>query len=1186
MPYLINNGHRVLGLPLLALVPSLLFVLHPRLSVAATTPATKVALKASFKNNVLNYVGSVSGTNAVAGMPVSIYDAGSGVLLHAMRTDYKKRVNYALPLDIAPCALRVEVGNISSFVKVSGAPKSCATSLSCAISASKVSVKTGEAITFTAQTQFVGKQLLPAIAWDFGNGDKKTSTATAAGVASDTASYKHAGRYAVSYTATVNGNQCQDSVVVAVAPNVPNLPPPVAEVAAKPAAASAMTGAYAVFPFNEKSEVGISLTSYNQYIQTQALNAIVYKKDPKKPIVQSLGDVNVFYSAAFNPLDPVGSDSINSTSQNWFADGTAGANYDASDANALNKDATKRITKILPNKSYDGAQADGIKKTGLYDRVANRDNNGGSSLTGLTSAPSPQLTNLDEGGGATLDNLTGKRAMPGKSGAYSRNDEQEIKVAATDGSFSAQMLPITGVDDKGRKNPFPLMRVVAKQGTQTLAAADAVVTSSSEVSCAACHSKGGISGNDEVWRTPVTVGDPEAKGDGSAHPNGSGSTYPGTHDSIWAPAIQNRFELKIVSTDAAGKNTYQMVNPLDANGVYLRKGVGFDQDAVYKPLFVKNTNGTDFISNITNKPMILRGDRIRAYRIQDGKLQVQLNFYAPENDTQAAKEKAALLNMSILHDYYDSFGPSNPAGGPTAPKPFVSQFADNLEDKATTTTINPPSCGGHHVSNITHDVGRGSTYDSRIVYSQYSRTMHAFHGRLQVYKEAVPANAAPDGIAHAKGELIRDKRGHHIPFGGAGWDPEQKDDFKLDIAGQYDGKRNNFDPALVPMHPKGELLLQFDLKRDANGAMLPSTATTKLTDMTENCAICHAGKTEQVYHDIHLSAGLKCESCHGDMQATGGLWPFSGKKIGDKHAFRVAEYDEPNCGSCHFGDNPTAARLAYDKTDKAATSKAIAKDSIDQRFAVLPSTLLVKRVGLARAFDKVCFGTTECNDIPVNNSINGELAEVTASPLFRKSADSHGNVPCSLCHGSAHTTWPITDPNANDNVTPKQLQGYDGTLMECDTCHSKDGNNNSFADGMLANDLPVAYGKRGTLVLASNAKGYLAGPHGLHPINDANWYSDAPLDANNTPGGWHSVSATIPGPNGEDQCAACHGKNHQSGNRLAKTQVKRVYKDMVIEKKKKTVTLEAGQIVNCTDCHSQKISFRNTPWEKEYKSFK
>lgn len=38
MPYLINKGNRVLGLPLLALVPSLLFVLHPRLIGGGNNP--------------------------------------------------------------------------------------------------------------------------------------------------------------------------------------------------------------------------------------------------------------------------------------------------------------------------------------------------------------------------------------------------------------------------------------------------------------------------------------------------------------------------------------------------------------------------------------------------------------------------------------------------------------------------------------------------------------------------------------------------------------------------------------------------------------------------------------------------------------------------------------------------------------------------------------------------------------------------------------------------------------------------------------------------------------------------------------------------------------------------------------------------------------------------------------------
>ena len=1145
--------------------------------------ATKITAKAGYKNGKLNYSGSLKG--APVGTQVSVYDGETGLLLHAMQTNAKNAFSYALPIDNGVCNVKLVAGDAESVFKVNGAPGTCKTGLVCDLSANNLNAKVGESVSFNAKTLFKGKTL-PNVTWDFGNGETKSATTSKAkggAAAAETQSYTYAGRYNVTYSASLpSGEKCQDTIVVSVAPNT-NLPQ-VSEAVAAPATGSGMNGDYSIIPFSDRSDIGVANDMPNVLVQNQNLNAIVYKKEPKKPAVLGMDTVDVFYSAASNPNDPYGPGSINSTSQNWFADGTAGANFDTAAADVYSKDNAKRKTVLLAGKSYAGPETDGIKKTGLYDRILNRNGNGGSDMSRLTSTTTSALQiQLDEGARGTKDLLATSQSMPGRSGAYSKNEEQKINAYDDLGFFSAQMLPIVGVDDKGRKNPFPLMRVSAKKDDINVAT-DAAVIASTELSCAQCHSKGGISANDNNWFTPVTKDDPEAKGDGSALGTNSGSSYPNgrdNHDSIWAPAIQNRFELKIVST-TNGINTYQMVSPLNSAAANLRTD---KQNELFKPMFVKKADGSDYISTVTNQPMILRGDRVKDYRFTaDGKLQIQLNFVAPENDSPQAKERAAFLNMAILHDYYDSYGPSNPAvGGSVA---FATQFADTIEDKVsaaspvTNTNVNPTSCGGHHFSNSNHDTGRSSIYDARFVYSNYSRTMHAFHGRIQVYKETFTA----DGVTHLKGEVIRDKRGHHVPFGGAGWDPEKKNNYKTNVPGQYDGKRNDFDPIAFPMDPRGELLIPFDLKRDQNGEMVKQTLTanTNKTDMNENCSICHAGKTEKVYHDMHYSVGLTCESCHGDMQAVGGLWLKPGTNFTDhSHKnFRVFDWDQPDCGSCHFGSKAEAGRLAFAAWDKSATPLEMKANSIDQRFAVMPTTVEIKRTSTRT--DKVCLGTSDCeHDTLFNNSANGELSDVNGLPLFRKSKDTHGNVPCAACHGPAHAIWPVKDKNANQNVTAKQLQGYEGTLMECDVCHSKDGNKNSFADGMLASTEAIAYGKRGTLVTPSADKAYLAGPHGLHPVGDENWFKNADgADSNVSKGkkiaglngGWHNDMAKKPGPNGEDQCAACHGGDHK-GTRLSKTLVERTFTN----DKGKQFKVKAGEIISCGLCHSLSKSFTGAP---------
>ena len=65
-------------------------------------------------------------------------------------------------------------------------------------------------------------------------------------------------------------------------------------------------------------------------------------------------------------------------------------------------------------------------------------------------------------------------------------------------------------------------------------------------------------------------------------------------------------------------------------------------------------------------------------------------------------------------------------------------------------------------------------------------------------------------------------------------------------------------------------------------------------------------------------------------------------------------------------------------------------------------------------------------------------ASPTRAPAIRKLyrvSTGHGGVMCEGCHGATHAEWPNANPNANDNVTAKQLQGHTGTIVECTTCH-------------------------------------------------------------------------------------------------------------------------------------------------------
>lgn len=1170
-----NNIWKITGIPLLSLTLLQMSVMT-EMAFAATS---KISATAAFSNKTKQLVIKGKATGIAPGGYVSFYDGGSNQLIYSVKPNakglYTANLSDFNAAATAPCNIIAQAGNTKVTAKVAGAAKTCAkAALLCSANANNLNIQEGGNVTLNATAK--GKGALIG-AWDIGDGlphpELSNLKPNKKGVfTAQTISYSLPGRYPLNFLVKdSNDNQCSQSLVVSVAPILPaGLPDKVPE-QDKPLKASGMSGEYVVMPFNEKSEVGVSQLGlpYSAYIATQGINAQVFLKDPKKPIPQALGDIEVFYSAASNPTDPVGADSINSTSQNLFDDGSKGANFDLTVATVNDGKTPKNQTSLLTDKRVEDEKTV-IKKSGFWDRLLNSDKNGSSAASHAFKKSGAELTKLDQGLRHKLDAGASVRTMPGIDAPYVNNTPQEIKAYNPLGYFSAPMLPITDVDDKGRVNPFPLMRVVAKKDGATVAATDGVVTSSSELGCRECHAKGKIGSDGEVWRTPVTLDDTlESRGLGTHRPDKGKTSY--EDNAVWPGALHNRFELK---RNADGK--YTMLNDFDGTE-YLRTDI--DTEAAYQPI---TPTGTPPAGKETTK---IRGDRVTAAHWENGKLQIKLKFFDAENETWQAQEKAALLNVGLIHDYMVAYGTG---------KNYQTQYTDTFEDKIKASRANAIGCVGHHGVNTLEDAGlRGTSSSSK---SDYSRAEHAFHGRMQVYKGTVTIN----GVEHKKGELIRDERGHHKLVGGRGWDPEGRDDEVAIAPGGsgagYDGTKNNFDPVLFPAD-------------DVNGELLfPSGDKVSLDDCTQ----CHAGKTEKVYRDVHYSAGLECDNCHGDMAASGSLYPRpTSHHRASTDPFREAIFDEPDCGSCHVGDGKKAIlRKAYDPADKSASTLPITTKQ-DKRFAVMPYTeisVMLATNGSTTARN-VCYGTLDCiqttkptvgghsapsaspkkpaaSPLATAAATEPTLTGYTVGPLFRKSVDTHGNVACGACHGGSHSTWPITDTNANDNVTAKQLQGYDGTIMECDVCHSKDAQGrNSFADGELSNSTPVAYGDRtGTRVRADAPNAYLAGPHGLHPINDPNWFDETASYPVN--GGWHAASAKIAGPNGEDQCAACHGANRKTANRLAKATIDREFKDMTIEGKKKTVKVKAGQFVSCNDCHSQKISFRNTPWKDTWKAIK
>ncbi|NJD08095.1 MAG: PKD domain-containing protein, partial [Methylococcaceae bacterium] len=530
-------------------------------AVEAKPAAPRISATAKYqaKAGRVTVKGSLKGMTA--GTKVSVYDAADHMLLYAVQANAKSSFSLNLTDGDVPCRLQLESGAVKTVIKVAGAPKSCASTPACGIALPDQQIHEGEELTLTAAAKKV-KGSEPEFSWDLGDG----SSATGASVSHK---YDFAGIYKVVLTGTAGEARCSDDLRVSVAPAAGTNPnPKVSEQGERPAVGAAMPGAdgsndkdaYVVMPYEETGMEGGSQINipFNPMVPFNAMNAQVIQKVPGKPKLIDGSKLQLFYSAASSPDDPVGADSINSTSQNYFKDGSIGANFDTvkttCSTDCTEKDKEKD-TFLIEGQNYTAAA---IRKSELWDHIEQpnfalrKDSKGNPDTVQRGSANGDQQNRFkpakppllpDQGMRGKVDLGAGVRSMPGIADPYKANDPMPFDYASGQNAFVAQNIPLTDIDDQGRTNPYPLLRVEAKDGTgKRVAATDAVYTTASETGCRACHLKGGIAGAD-IWRTPVhereltdTEGNP-----GPA--TGAGAVPPGsTADKLYGPAVNNRFD--------------------------------------------------------------------------------------------------------------------------------------------------------------------------------------------------------------------------------------------------------------------------------------------------------------------------------------------------------------------------------------------------------------------------------------------------------------------------------------------------------------------------------------------------------------------------------------------------------------------------------------------------------------------
>ena len=486
-------------------------------SVAPTL--TKVELSAT---GVLAIEGS-----AGAGALVDFYD------LNGRRLGSGKGPNFALTLNRTqladiPCAVRAESGGAEAIRAVKGAPASCTQFPTCSILApvQGAKLKAGQMISFSAKAKGQTTALPLTYAWDLAGGSmgelipgsKPPAYRRPTGLNTKVQFERDNSSYRVRFTATDKlGRRCEDAVEVAVGAPPTGLPAKVKERPA-PILGGELEGArddVVVMPFEDwtyqnNSDMRMMPNGWSSFSPTvPSLRAYAFRKD-RLPIFLSGDEVALRYSAASNSSDPVGADSINSTSRNFpvtasFQDAKL-KKTDWWELTTTRPEAQKAEGYYACSWSMVGywtqygcgaAEGRPVADEGYYKVARNEDG---------TVIPDP---NTDQGHGAYL---------PGKDNPYRTNATQPFsKFVATnqnDGQdrpaawFAANFLPLTDIDDQGRVNPYPLLRVEAvdQANHKVVAATDGVVTASRDFHCRECHAKGKVAANRDAPHTKAAFG--------------------------------------------------------------------------------------------------------------------------------------------------------------------------------------------------------------------------------------------------------------------------------------------------------------------------------------------------------------------------------------------------------------------------------------------------------------------------------------------------------------------------------------------------------------------------------------------------------------------------------------------------------------------------------------------------------
>ena len=326
-----------------------------------------------------------------------------------------------------------------------------------------------------------------------------------------------------------------------------------------------------------------------------------------------------------------------------------------------------------------------------------------------------------------------------------------------------------------------------------------------------------------------------------------------------------------------------------------------------------------------------------------------------------------------------------------------------------------------------------------------------------------------------------------------------------------------------------------------NGQGQRRSPTTTQTILEETCYRCHPGERTQCMRGAMANGGLVCQDCHGQMAQVGNDFSRS-VSPGNPGAFELAAdfYDnpatprvpwanEPGCGSCHTG---------YATSNLAGTAGTLVNPT-----DTLGNTDGIRLLAAYRQGDPKATPIVPTNKAFAEDVV-AEGGPADGNPKLYRVSTGHGGLFCEACHGSTHAEWPSSNPNANDNIPAKDLQGHSGYIAECQVCHEP---------------------TNASLPLGNN------GPHGMHAITDLQPAAGTGFLPDDR---WNMQHRNY--RNQGPGCESCHGTN------LMGTVLSRTADDRTVRCKdtngslagckagQTTAIIPKGTPVGCGMCHRQK----------------